>query len=347
MNSINWVGRREIEEQKDARRYYHGAHYTAEQIRILRGRHQPVVTWNRVGRKINAIVGLVERMRSDPKAEPTSPSSEQAANIATDVVREILDANDWKGVEPWCLLQSGIDGVAGVQQVLTKGDKGDPDVALPWVIGDEYFYDPKSYRLDFGDVRYEGIAKWLDVEEAIELFPDKEELLRGLIQGDTDLTTNADREYKWIITATKRIRLVEHWYKHRGKWRWPFYVANALLDQGVSPFFDERGNSCSSFLMFSCNVDQDGDRYGFVRNLKGPQDTLNQGKSKQLHIANSRRLLLEKGAVDDVEITRREWARPDGVVEYNPNKQIKADDTKADLAAFASFTEDAKLELDG
>jgi hypothetical protein len=336
----------EIEEQKDARRYYHGAHWTADQIRILRGRHQPPSTWNRVARKINGIVGLVERMRSDPKALPRSPKSEAGASIATQSVRYVLDANEWKSIDPWCLLQCGIDGIAGVQLVLTQGDKGDPDIALPWVVGDEYFYDPTSYRLDFKDARYQGISKWLDVDAAITLFPDKEELLRGLVEGDSDLTTNSDRDYKWVITTTKRVRLVEHWYAHNGKWCWAFYVSTVLIDQGVSPFFDDKGKTCSSFKMFAAAVDQDSDHYGFVRNLKGPQDSLNQGKSKMLHIANSRRLIAEKGAVDDVETTRREWARPDGYIERNPGKDIKPDNTTADLAAFAGFTEDAKNELD-
>ena len=337
----------EIEEQKEARHYYHGAQYTNEQIRILRLRHQPPQTWNRVARKINSIVGLVERMRSDPKALPRSPKSEQGAEIATQSVRYVLDANQWKGTDPWSILQCSIDGIAGVQRVLTKGDHGDPDIALTWVIGDEYFYDPLSYRADFADNRYEGIAKWIDLDAAIQLFPDKEEELRGLISSDADLTTNSDREYKWVINSSKRIRLVEHWYSHRGQWCWAFYVNTTLLDQGLSPFFDDKGKRESSFNMFSAAVDHDGDRYGFVRNLKGPQDSLNQGKSKMLHIANSRRVTAEKGAVDDVERARREWARPDGWVEVNPGKKVEPDQTKADLAAFAGFTEDAKAELDG
>jgi hypothetical protein len=230
--------------------------------------------------------------------------------------------------------------------VLDQGDTGDPDVALDWVIGDEYFYDPKSYRADFSDVRYEGIAKWLDIDAAIELFPDKEELLRGLIEGDSDLTSNADREYRWVITSTQRVRLCEHWYKYKGGWKWAFYVGTVLLDQGVSPFYNDKGKTISSFKMFSAAVDHDGDRYGFVRNLKGPQDMLNLGKSRTLHIANSRRLILEKGAVDDVERARTEWARADGVVEVNPGKKATPDDTKTELAAYSQFTQEAAQEID-
>jgi hypothetical protein len=336
----------EIEEQKESRHYYHGAHYTSDQLRILKARRQPPLTWNRINRQINKIVGVVERMRSDPVALPRHIRSEQGANIATQVIRYVLECNDFKGMEPWCVQQAGIDGIAGVQLVLTHDDQGQVDVALPWVIGDEFFYDPKSYRVDFADARYKGLTKWIDLDEAIEMFPRKEEELRGLIQGDSDLSTRSDREYKWVISATQRVRLVEHWYKHRGKWRWAFYIANTILDEGVSPFFDERGRSVDPFKMFSTAVDHDGDRYGFVRNLRGPQDSLNGSKSKALHLANARRIIAHKGAVDDVEKARIEMARPDGYIEVNPGLDLKPDDRPADLAAFTAMAETAAGEID-
>ena len=336
----------EIEEQKESRRYFHSAQYSPEQINTLRRRRQPPLTWNRVSRKISQIVGVVERGRSDPRALPRHVRSEQGADLATQVIRYVLEGNDFKGIDPWCLLQAGIDGVAGVQLVLTKDDKGQIDIATPWVIGDEFFYDPKSYRADFSDARYKGISKWFDIDEAIELFPDKEDELRGLIEGDSDLTTNADREYKWVITSSQRVRIIEHWYKNRGKWCWAFYVSTVILDQGISPFFDERGKSDDSFKMFSVAVDHDGDRYGFVRNLKGPQDSLNQSKSKQLHIANSRRIIADKGAVDDVEKARTEMARPDGYIEVNPGRTLKPDDKPQDVAVFGEMASGAANEID-
>ncbi|MDI1265602.1 MAG: hypothetical protein PS018_20335 [bacterium] len=338
----------EIEEQKDSRRYYHGAQLTAEQLRVLKARHQPVQIWNRIGRKINGIVGVIERTRCDPKAEGRDPKSEEGAEIATQSIRYVCDRNQFKNtIEPIVLLQGGIEGITGTQVVLRAGDKGDPDIGVHDVVGDEYFYDPRSYRFDFKDVRYEGIAKWLDVDAAIEMFPDKADDLEGLFVGDSDLTTNSDREIKWIISTTRRLRLIEHWYKHRGRWCWAFYVANTLLDQGVSPFVDENGQSESSFDMFCSAIDQDGDRYSFVRTFKGPQDALNQGKSKTLALANARRVISEKGAVDDVEIARREVARHDGYVEINPGKNFKIDDSNPDIAIFTSFTDDAKNEMDG
>lgn len=336
----------EIQEQQQARQYRHGAQWTAEEMRILRKRRQPVVTYNRVDKKINAIVGLMERLRQDPKAYPRNPRNDEGAEVATQTIRYILDANDWKTESSNVAGHAATDGISGMGFKLRQGDKGDPDIKLEIVYGDDFFYDPRSYRPDFHDARFLGMAKWVDEEECIELFPDLEDVIRSLVNNGSDLTTYSDREFKWVYTTERRVRLVEHWYKHRGKWHWCFYIADTLLDQGVSPFFDDRAKTIPRFIMFSAAVDHDGDRYGFVRNLKGPQDEINQRRSKALFTTNSRRLIGDKGAVDDVEKARSEWGRPDGYIEKNPKLEIIRDDTTADLAGQMQFLQEAKAEID-
>src|SRR6185436_20758846 len=73
-------------EMLEARHYYHGDQWTAEEIRTLRDRKQPVVTSNRIVRKIDAVVGLVERLRQDPKAFPRTPQHNEGAEVATAVL---------------------------------------------------------------------------------------------------------------------------------------------------------------------------------------------------------------------------------------------------------------------
>ena len=338
----------EYEEQKQSRHYYHGAQWTPEEIEVLRKRRQPVITFNRINRKIDSIVGMVQRLRQDPKAYPKNPRNADGAEIATQAVRSVLEANEWQFLDPYCAGQAGIEGIGGIELKLIEGDHEDPDVGMDFVYGDDWFYDPRSRKPDFSDARHHGLAKWLDVEAAIELFPDREEELRTLmVETGFDLTTHADIEYKWIYVNEKRLRLVEHWYRHRGKWYWAFYCSMILLAQGVSPFLDERNKPMSRFVMFSAAVDHDGDRYGFVRTLKGPQDETNQRRSKALFMSNVTRLIAQKGAVDSVETARREYARPDGYVEFNMGfDPPKPDDTTADLAQQLSLMQDARQEID-
>lgn len=340
----------EIEEQKIARRYYHGSQWTAEEIAVLKKRKQPVVTSNRIERKINAVIGLTERLRQDPKAYPRTPSHEQGAELATAVLRFVLDDNEWKAKSPDCARNAAIDGIGGIEYDLGQGDEGDPDLEIHIVDPDTFFYDPRSFRPGFADARYMGTAKWIDVQQAQELVPEKAELISGLIESGADLSTTSDREKVWINVNEKRLRMVDHWYIEGGKWRWCLYVANTELMSGDSPFIDEKGKTFPKYRMFSASVDHDGDRYGLVRNLKSQQDEINMRRSKALHILNSRRLIVNKGAVADIEKTRREWARPDGVVEVNPGgkagDQIIVDNQQADFAGQLKFLEESKSEIE-
>jgi hypothetical protein len=339
----------EYEEQKLSRHYYHGAQYTPEEIRILRERRQPIITINRLGRKIDSIAGLILRLRQDPKAYPRNPKNGDGAEVATQCIRTVLESNEWYFLDNYAVTQAGIEGIAGVELKLIPGDHGDPDLGMDFIFGDDFFYDPRSFKPDFSDARFLGIAKWLDVEAAVELFPDREEEIRSLmVETGFDLTTHADREFKWVYVNEHRVRLVEHWYKHKGMWYWAFYCSFILLAQGESPFRDERNRPCPRFIMFSAAVDHDGDRYGFTRNLKGPQDEINARRSKALHISNVTRLTLQKGSVDDVETTRREAARPDGVIEYNPGFEPPAGADKTnDLQAHMLLLQHATAEIDG
>jgi hypothetical protein len=99
----------------------------------------------------------------------------------------------------------------------------------------------------------------------------------------------------------------------------------------------------SRFVMFSAAVDQDGDRYGFVRNLRGAQDETNHRRSKGLYTAISNQMEITKGAVDDIEVARRERNKPDGVIERNPGPSdaIKYIDNSTDVAAQRAYGEDA------
>lgn len=339
----------EITEQRNARHYYHCDQWTSKQTKELTKRKQPIVTYNRIARKIDGVVGLVERLRQDAKAYPRTPQHEQGADIASATLRYALDTAKWDAVSSECARVCAINGMAGVEFNIVKGDHGDPEVSLDVIEVDTFFYDPRSFRPDFSDARFMGVARWLDLDTAIEMFPDKEEELSGLIDSGGDIESNQqqDRESKWIDADLKRLRVVEHWYKHRGTWCYCFYVSNTTLVEGRSPFVDEKGKSQSKYEMFSSAVDHDGDRYGFFRNLKSPQDELNQRRAKALHQLNTRRIIARAGTLANPEKTRQEAARPDGLIEWQTEKP-EFDDQRslADMTGQLEFAKDAATEIE-
>jgi hypothetical protein len=118
---LDYLGskRAEIDEQQQSRRYRHGVHWTTEQVDALNKRKQPVVTYNRIGRKIDGVIGLVEKLRKDPKAAPRTPKHEQGAELATAVLRYVLDQQEWKAKSPIVAENGAVDGIGGIEIELT------------------------------------------------------------------------------------------------------------------------------------------------------------------------------------------------------------------------------------
>ena len=349
---LDYLGtkREEIDEQQDARRFRHASQYTSDQIKQLNLRKQPVVTDNRISRKIHGVVGTLTRLKQDPKAYPRTPKHEEGAELATATIRYSLDSTEWDAKDPQCAEFAAVDGYGGVELNLVPGDQGDPEIELEVINPDSFFYDPRSYKHDFSDARFMGVGKWLELEEAIELFPDHEQELRNSLESGSDLTSEPDREFKWYLTdgEVRRIRVVEEWYKRANKWFWCIYTGNMKLDEGESYLKDEKGNSDCKYQMFSAYVDQDGDRYGFVRDMKSLQTEINMRRSKALYTMLGRRIIAEQGAFDDVEVARREASRPDGVVIRNKGFEADFDDSArlAETEAQFKFLEDAKTALE-
>jgi hypothetical protein len=332
--------REEIDEQIEARRYYHGSQWTQEQITALRKRKQPIMTFNRIARKIDGVTGLIERLRQDPKAFPRTPKHEQGAELATATIRYALDESDWKAKSPLAAIDGAVDGIGGIELELIEGDAGDKEVGLELVDIPSFFYDPRSYKMDFSDARYKGIGKWMDTEIAIDMFPEADE---NAFTGDDELVGSSDRERRWFRSdgVTPQVRIVDCWYKHKGGWCWAIFSGNQILMEGKSYFQDEKGKDFCKYIMFSGNVDQDGDRYGFIRNMKSAQDGINAKQSKMQHILASRRLIMSHGAVEDIEQVRKEWARPDGIILTNRpvNEGVKADDQSFDFTGVGKLLE--------
>lgn len=341
----------EIREQQDARRYYHGSQYTAAQIKVLNKRRQPVVTYNRIGRKINAVVGLLERQKQDPRGSPRTPKHEEGAEIATAVLRYVCDEQDWPAKSLVSGLNGSVDGLGGVEIILEQGDKGDVEVGFEDVDPSSFFYDPRSLKADFSDARYMGVGKWADMDALISMFPDKEDLIRDSVQSGSELTSNPDSDNKWFASSENgnRIRLVDHWYMVGNDWHWCIYTGATILAEGPSYLKDEKGRTICKYIMYSANIDQDGDRYGFVRNMKSSQDEINQRRSKGLHTLNSRRIITASKDGKDIENIRREAARPDGVIQYPPGTEPPVFDDgakNAELQGQLAFLEDAKNEIE-
>jgi hypothetical protein len=122
----------------------------------------------------------------------------------------------------------------------------------------------------------------------------------------------------------------------------------------ASPFYEklptpqQPGKTMSRYVVGSVNVDHDGDRYGYLRLLKTLIDELNMLVSKRAHLINTRRIIMEVGAVSDVDTARKEAVRADGVLVVNPDARFEFDDarTMADIRSINEAIAEVKTEIE-
>lgn len=343
----------EMNEQRDARRYYHGAQWTDDERKTLAERGQPPITNNRISLKIDGIVGVVDRLRQDPKASPRSQAFAAGADIGTACVREVLDANQWEELRQQVSQDLAIDGIGGSERDMETDDDGQPNVVLRRVSPETFFYDPRSMKPDFSDARFLGVYKWLDLDAAIELAPDHEEDLRNATDksgGGGDMLGLQDWEKNWYDARLDRVKLVEIWYKHKGEWWFALHTGDMILKEGQSPWKDRKGKTRHRYRMASAGIDQDGDRYGFYRNMKSPQDEINHRRSKLLWMLNVNQFFYEEGSIDDVNDFKQKLAKPDSAIGFRPsmsgNKPWEIRDQSPQMQGQAELLAEAKAEID-
>jgi hypothetical protein len=72
--------------------------------------------------------------------------------------------------------------------------------------------------------------------------------------------------------------------------------------------------------------------YGYVRQLKDPQDAYNKARSKTVHKNNSALLIGTEDAVEDWDEASKEAHRPDGKIKIRPNRELRVEKNQVNNA---------------
>lgn len=326
-----------------AQDYYDGKQWTDDERRTLESRGQPALVFNHCKPAVNAIIGIVERGKTDPKAWGRTPKDQDAAEVATDSLRYCADITRLQSKKREALKDLLVWGISAC--VVQRNEQGDMEVTR--IKPEEYFYDPYSRDPDFYDATYDGIAKWMDEQDVIALYPDKEKEIAASI----DLTPAVNETFKdrpnrawsWADRKTRRVMVFEMYHRKGADWHKCVFVANAILEAGPSEYLDSHGRPKKCTIAQSAYVTRDNVRYGVIRDMIGPQDAINKARSKAVHILNVGKLRVDPGAMD-VDDIRREWAKPDGILQLREG-QVEELGDKQFAQAHLELLRDAKEEM--
>lgn len=313
------------------RDYVDNKQLTEEEMAELKRRGQPPIQLNVIRSRAGFLGGLEKKQRRDPKCWPrNNPEDVQAAEAFTDGLRyaaktaKYIDARSgaWKNIT--------VEGYGGIELSARQNAKGEwvftADV-IPW---DRLFYDPHSCKPNFSDAKYIGQVLWMDkdaaIARAVGAGADEAEASRIVmetIEGAPGAGRTYDDKPNWQVWSKgtkgrERVRIVMIWHREADGWKYcEFTRAGKLLEQDGA-YVDQEGETYCPWIIESCNVDRDNNRYGELRHLIDPQDEINKRRSKALHLLNSQGVIAEAGAVEDINATRKELKRPDFYIEIAP-----------------------------
>lgn len=318
--------------------YYDNKQLTEEEHAKLRERGQPPIVINLIQRKIDFLIGMEAKQRSDPKAQPRTPADDDGAEVATDALRYIADANDYHQTRARVWKDIIVPGWGGVQATIQRARRQDkiamalgmetnPDIKLKRTAWDRMFWDPYSSDPDFEDCRYRGLVIWADESDALLKYKDNPKapqiIASTLSAGKSGETFDDKPRRIWADTKRKRLRIIQIYWKKGDEVYWAEATQAGILAGGKSPYVMDDDEPCDPFIWQSAYVDRDNNRYGLVRSMIDPQDEVNKRRSKSLHLLTMHQVIAEEGAVEDVEKAKRQLARPDGWVTRAPGLELE------------------------
>lgn len=339
--------------------YYDGNQWDYEDAETLRKRGQAPIVYNEIKPTIDWLIGTERRARVDfiVVAEEQGEEAEEDARLKTKLLK-YLEQTNRAGFERSYAAEDAFKAGLGWLEVGLRGDKSGPPVYVGAESWRNMLYDSQAQKRDLSDARYIFRLKVVDLDVAEAMFPDKKQELQTVVQTGDDADILRDWMGSGLITGMdafssaktdnldflttkpvdlfntrKRVLLLECWSRIpvRNTEPGPQGIADPLswkmmcsimtekdtLIEAISPF---KHDLFPFIPVWAYRSKRTGLPYSPILQLIGPQDGLNQRKSRSLYEASSNQLKIEKDALDsevmDLSEIRAELDDPNGIAVF-------------------------------
>ena len=178
--------------------FYDGLQWDPEDAAILAERGQMPLVYNEVAPMCDWIIGTERRARVDWSVLPRTEDDVQVADVKTKVLKYVSDINRVVFNRSRAFADAVKSGVGWVDD----GVRDDPTKDIlysKWEDWRNVLWDSTgSYDLDLDDARYIFRWRWVDIDLAIMMFPDRENQLRQACEDSAYNWNEAPEEAAWV-----------------------------------------------------------------------------------------------------------------------------------------------------
>jgi hypothetical protein len=181
--------------------FYDGLQWNEEDVAELNERNQAPLVFNKIKPSINWMLGTEKRTRFDYKILPREEGDVQAAEVKTKVFKYLSDCNRL----PFERSQAFKEMIAAGLGWLEDGVNNEPGQEIIYAGAESWrnvLHDSMSVKLDFNqDGRYQFRWRWIDVDIAEAMFPDRINVLRSEAV-DADQVAEKDEDIWYLGSRT-------------------------------------------------------------------------------------------------------------------------------------------------
>lgn len=274
---------------------------------------------------------LEEGVRGDITDEPLYSGWESWRNMLWDSCGRTLDTSDWRYV----IRMKSLDLDVAEAMFPDRKDKLRSSAvgyeALVNDDADEFYYLGQRVGTQEGTLRTAGNRvispdsfSFFNRRERVKLIeiwyrnPVRRQIMRGEVFNGR--TYDAKNQMHLRAVQDQAVSLYDAVVMEV---RCAIMVKGALIEDVPSPYNHNR----FPFIPIWCyKRGRDGMPYGVMRRLRDAQEDFNKRMSKAQHLLATRRVIMEEGAVEDIEELRDEVARPDGIIVHRKGKALEIHD---------------------
>lgn len=312
---------------------YHNRQFTPDQLNILATRGQPAETFNVIKLFARMLVGYYSTIVNTVKVTPLNPRDVTRAGLLNDTINHVFDDNrfDIEGdnIKLGGLVSGVLCSYTNVQDSGKRDSFGRPiyRTVCHHVPDYELVLDPSSYLDNYEDAEFLHRFKWMTANKVKQLFgkAKMEELDAFYNHLNID---EAEYEFNYGTSYTGHYRVFDNYLvvhsvveDEDGK-RWScFWSGDTMLKKEEITYKEARW----PYRVQKLHSSDRKEFYGVFREAIEPQKALNQAVLKIQLMANSDKVFVQEGAVENLDDFTNAFNRVNGVIPVNDLSGIQPD----------------------
>lgn len=209
--------------------FYDNIQWTEAELQVLKDRGQDPLVYNVISASVNWVIGTEKRGRTDFKILPRRKDSSKPAERKSQLLKYLSDVNRSSFHKSRAFEDAAKVGLGWIETGYNSDGDGEP-LYERYESWRNLLWDSAATEKDLSDARYMFRTKWVDLDVAIAMFPDRAGVLRSAA-GDIDRfgldrmgddSMDSNELARELNTSTRsnyggfgrqRVRLVEAWIR--------------------------------------------------------------------------------------------------------------------------------------